>query len=55
MINMGLYKEGTSPQIDLALKAYPKLQEFLRQKINEQVTLSQSFDELAYLLKSLEN
>jgi flagellum-specific ATP synthase len=55
MINMGLYKKGTSPQIDMALEAYPKLQKFLKQKIEERVSLQQSFDELADLLKSIEN
>ncbi len=54
MINMGLYKEGSSPKIDLAMKSYDKLIGYLKQKIEEPVTLRQSFDELATLLNSLQ-
>ena len=53
MINMGLYKKGSSKKIDLAIKYYPKFLAFMRQKMEEKVGLEQSFKELKSLVDSV--
>ncbi|WP_201335431.1 MULTISPECIES: FliI/YscN family ATPase [unclassified Nitratiruptor] len=52
MINMGLYKPGSSQKIDLAIKYYPKCLEYLRQSIDEPVNLEKSFEDLKNLILS---
>ena len=54
MINMGLYKKGASKDIDLAIELYPKLLEYMKQKVEADVTLERSFEELRELLASIE-
>ncbi|MRI83763.1 MAG: flagellum-specific ATP synthase FliI [Nitratiruptor sp.] len=55
MINMGLYKEGSSPLIDKAIKYHEDLQNYLRQRIDEQVSLQESYEQLAKLLEKIDN
>ena len=49
LINVGAYQKGSDEQIDLAIAAYPALQEFLRQDMQVPVSLAQSLQELQSL------
>lgn len=51
LISVGAYVKGSNPQIDEAIRLYPHLTEFLQQGINEPVTLQQSLQELADVVK----
>lgn len=51
MINLGLYKEGTSKEIDLAVKMHPIIQESIKQNISQKV----SYDDSIQHLKSMIN
>ncbi len=42
LINIGAYVDGSSPQIDLAIKKIPAIHAFLRQGIGEKMNFSQS-------------
>ena len=50
MITMGLYKQGSSSKIDLAIKKYDDLIAYLRQPMNVKKSLEESFNELRELL-----
>ena len=54
LINIGAYTRGSDPRIDLAIAAYPQLQNFLQQGLNEKVDLKQSFSELQALSESMQ-
>ncbi len=51
MINLGLYKPGTSPKLDLVLKVHPKMENFLKQDTNQKVTLRESLSQLNSLIE----
>ncbi|WP_456342006.1 FliI/YscN family ATPase [Thermovibrio sp.] len=53
VIQLGLYKKGTSPKVDLSIFAHGKLEEFIRQGINQRVNLEESFEELSRLVESI--
>ncbi len=53
MINMGLYKQGSSSKIDLAIKKYDDVIAYLRQPINVKKSLKESFNELRELLREV--
>ena len=53
VIQLGLYKRGTSSEVDLAIFAHQKLEEFIRQGVKERVSLEESFRELRALVKSI--
>ena len=53
IIQLGLYKKGTSPKIDLSIFAHQKLEDFIRQGINQKVSLENSFKELSRLVESI--
>ncbi|WP_457678153.1 FliI/YscN family ATPase [Thermovibrio sp.] len=53
VIQLGLYKRGTSPKVDLAIYAHEKLEAFIRQGIDEKLSLEKSFRELSLLVKSI--
>ncbi|SMC09292.1 FliI/YscN family ATPase [Nitratiruptor tergarcus] len=55
MINMGLYKKGSSPKIDLAIENYDKLEAFLKQSVDTKKNLQESFLELQKLINSIES
>ena len=55
MITMGLYKKGTSKQIDLAIQYKDTLESYLKQPIHEKVNLKRSFEELEKIVKTIEN
>ncbi len=54
MINLGLYRTGTSKRVDTAIKYHPMLEGFIRQDVDERVGLKKSFDQLLELVSSIE-
>jgi flagellum-specific ATP synthase len=42
LINIGAYKSGASPKIDRAIRLHDKMEQFLRQKINETASFNDS-------------
>lgn len=50
MIRLGAYRKGSDPEVDQAIKYYPALEGFLRQRKDEKTTLEQGYDELATVL-----
>ncbi len=55
MINMGLYKKGSSAAIDKAIESYDKLLDYLKQPISVRKSLQESFAELKNLMQSLKS
>ncbi len=54
LIRLGVYKAGTNPEVDGAVKLYPRLEAFLAQKKDEQATLSEGCAALTDILGSAE-
>jgi flagellum-specific ATP synthase len=57
VINLGIYKPGSNPQVDLAIRAKPMIDNFFRQGINQKVDLQtswQQLDELYDKIKQME-
>jgi flagellum-specific ATP synthase len=52
MVSMGAYAPGNDEELDLALKKWPTIREFLRQSVNESINLPQSAEQLAAVLTS---
>lgn len=50
LISVGAYVRGSDPEIDEAIALYPRLENFLRQSIQERFTVADSRSELAALL-----
>jgi flagellum-specific ATP synthase len=46
LIQLGLYKKGSSPLIDLAIFAHGELEKFVKQPMNQRVKLEDSFESL---------
>jgi flagellum-specific ATP synthase len=46
LISVGAYQRGSDEQIDIAIGAMPRLLDFLRQDMRDQVTLDESLDAL---------
>ncbi|WP_457569744.1 FliI/YscN family ATPase [Desulfurobacterium sp.] len=55
MINLGLYKKGTNPKIDLAIAVHDKMEEFMKQRIEERVSLEESLSSLKSLIEYISN
>jgi flagellum-specific ATP synthase len=53
LVNIGAYAPGTSAEIDLAVQAQPKINQFLQQTINEKVTFKQACEELRELIEDI--
>ena len=51
MIRIGAYKKGTDPEVDNAIKFYPLIEDFLRQRPGEFLPMTDSFNELAKILE----
>ncbi len=51
VINLGLYKKGTSPGIDLAIEVHPSIERFIKQGILEKVDFNRSIEELHSLVE----
>ncbi len=52
LLNVGAYKAGSNPDLDRAIQLQPYLQSFLRQGIDEKVTLQESLDQLTMIIES---
>lgn len=50
MIRLGAYKSGSNEEVDKAIYYNPKLEDFLRQRIDERSTLEQGYAELKEIL-----
>lgn len=51
LINIGAYKRGSSREIDEAIKFYPKIISFLKQNVEDKVTIEQSIESLNQLIE----
>ncbi len=52
LINIGAYKRGSSREIDEAIKFYPKIVSFLKQNVEDKVTIEQSIQTLNKLVET---
>ena len=52
LLNVGAYKPGSNPDLDRAIELQPYLQGFLRQGMDEKVSLQESLDQLATIIES---
>ena len=50
LINIGAYAAGSNPRVDLAIKMYPAIKKFLRQDIEENISLAQTVEMLQNLV-----
>jgi flagellum-specific ATP synthase len=50
MIRLGAYRRGTDPDVDRAIQFYPAIENFLRQRKEEQSELASGYAELAKIL-----
>ena len=53
MINLGLYKKGSNPKMDIALKFHSSIINFIRQDFNKKVSFEESINELKNLADSI--
>lgn len=53
IIEIGAYKQGSNPELDLAIQLLPKLNNFLRQEIDTASTRVQAMDLLAQTLQGM--
>lgn len=51
MINIGAYKKGSSPEIDMAISMRPKTDEYRKQSINEKCPMDASVRRLVEMMK----
>jgi flagellum-specific ATP synthase len=51
LINVGAYQVGSDPEIDLAIRMQPELQQFLAQDMAQAVSLQQSYTHLQQLIE----
>lgn len=51
LINVGAYKKGSDPEVDMAITLFPHLQEYLTQAADEKSTYSDSLNHLRSLLQ----
>ncbi len=52
LINIGAYTPGSNPKIDLAINKVEKFNEYLRQGIQESISLEESVQQLNHLIKN---
>ena len=50
LINIGAYQKCNNPQVDVAIKYYPRIIEFLKQKSEEQVDFSETVKQLTSIM-----
>lgn len=49
LISIGAYKEGSDPEVDRAVRLKPRIDAFLRQRIDEKVSLEEAWNNLRQL------
>ncbi len=54
MIRLGAYRQGSDREVDQAIQLNPKIEDFIRQSIDEHISLEDSYDGLAKAM-GLEN
>jgi flagellum-specific ATP synthase len=54
LIQLGIYKKGTSPLVDLAIYGHEKLESFIKQDMKERINLGDSFQELSNLVELIQ-
>ncbi len=54
MINLGIYKKGSNPKIDLALDIHEEIINFIKQGLNEKVNFAESLKQLEDLYKKIQ-
>ncbi len=52
LLNVGAYQPGSNPDLDRAIELQPYLQAFLRQGMNEKVSLQESLNQLSMVIQS---
>jgi flagellum-specific ATP synthase len=52
LINIGAYVDGSNPKIDYAIKMIEKINQYLRQSIDETTDFDESISQLARLFES---
>ncbi len=52
LINVGAYQRGSSPEIDKAIELMPKINNFLRQDVDELTVLEDSIDHLVAIMEN---
>ena len=52
LIRIGAYKDGSDPAIDEAIRYYPRLENFLAQRVDERVGLSEGYARLAEAIET---
>jgi flagellum-specific ATP synthase len=52
LITVGAYRSGTDPQVDRAIRLWPKIEAFLRQPVTQPVTIESAIAELEALVHS---
>ncbi|WP_457626366.1 FliI/YscN family ATPase [Persephonella sp.] len=55
MINLGLYKKGTTPKIDLAIDMHPEMEQFIKQDMDTKITFEESIRSLEQLVEKIKN
>ncbi len=53
MINLGLYKKGTTPKIDLAIRMHRDMEEFIKQDMKLKVNFEKSIEQLEELIEKI--
>ena len=53
MINLGLYKKGTTPKIDLAIQMHKEMEEFIKQDMKMKVSFEESINQLEELIEKI--
>jgi flagellum-specific ATP synthase len=54
LIRLGAYRQGSSPEVDEAIKLHGPLESFLRQAKDEVTSLNEGYGQLGQILKDLE-
>ena len=54
LIRLGAYRQGSSPEVDEAIRLHGPLESFLRQAKDEVTSLNDGYGQLGQILKDLE-
>ena len=50
LIRLGAYRKGSDPNVDVAIRIYPKIEAFLAQDKDDSTTIDQGFQKLTEIL-----
>ena len=54
LIDVGAYEHGSNPKIDIAIRMMPEIDNFLRQRINDQVTMETTLGQLKDMMADVQ-